>query len=658
MIDIDSTPSNDQSFSDYQGKTNDDILKSVESIFSEAISAGKCYIVPEYQRGYKWDRNNAIKLLEDLKNFEDGNALDHNSFYCLQNITIIPHKDNNGWNVVDGQQRLTTLYILLSYLKYQNKVHKQDDNNLDFFSNPSCLDYKIRGEGTGKFLKESVFSGKIWEESIQPGKAGQRPQKKDQWYIIDVAEGISWWFKNNKLKTDTVTKRLKLIVNNMRSPAVSEEEIFAGLNGGKVDLDGSDLVRAELITRSAKEKYTNDLAPKIKEFRIRIALELDEMNLWWGQKEQRTFFEQFLTDDLLKVSSFNHNLHPISLLYKLYYLVYKTDNKRFGIEFFENGKNFNDIRQDDHWELYESIMAMHRTLHTWFTDSLLYHWIGYLIFRFKKETSFLDIWNLWQVSTGKDDFLSKVIDKIKYELNTGYNGKLIENIRNVSFQWYGNNSQSLPNILILMDIMKCTGLYNDEASKKDKANNNILKISSMKGGTIRLPAEYFSKKDEDFEHIRSCAPNPEEGKEVREKKEWIEHINRNYSDVVEGGDEDKMKKELLKILYNTDSEILSDSTIDSLNIKMNEYGQHSIGNLVLLDSGVNKSYKNAMFQEKIQRVFSEFMGNKKYIRPHTMIVFEHKISGQDRLWRWTQEDIKTNAKNIATNVELFMSISL
>ena len=59
-------------------------------------------------------------------------------------------------------------------------------------------------------------------------------------------------------------------------------------------MDGADLVRAVLITRSAKEKYNGELADKVKEFRMRIAMELDELNLWWAQKEQISFFQQFL----------------------------------------------------------------------------------------------------------------------------------------------------------------------------------------------------------------------------------------------------------------------------------------------------------------------------------------------------------------------------
>ena len=47
----------------------DDLLKSVRTVFSEAINNGKHFIVPSYQRGYKWNRENVFKLLDDLKSF-------------------------------------------------------------------------------------------------------------------------------------------------------------------------------------------------------------------------------------------------------------------------------------------------------------------------------------------------------------------------------------------------------------------------------------------------------------------------------------------------------------------------------------------------------------------------------------------------------------
>jgi len=549
-----------------------------------------------------------------------------NSFYCIQNITIVPLEDKSGWNVVDGQQRLTTIYILLSYLRKFN----YSDTNLAFFSNPDSLKYNVREE-TGKYLKENVFTGIVWDSEILPDSA----KLKDQWYILDVAKGIKDWFdlKGNSLQIKTFTDRLMLIVNNMETPSVSEEEIFAGLNGGKVDLDGADLVRAVLITRSAKEKYYGSSSEKVKEFRMRIALELDEMNLWWAQKEQKTYFEQFLPENKLKVSNFKHASYPIGLLYKLYYLLYSNAEESFGIEFFENGRDFNLKSDDDHWELYETLIHLHQTLQMWFKM----------------------IWQLWESSKTKNAFLYRIISIIQALLSKG-DRVLVEDIKDVKKQWYGMDSTGITNVLVLMDVIIVTGLYREMWKDQDVLKTKLPKsIADMKPSKTRLPSDYFTKSKENFEHIRSCAPNEAEGKEVRDKHEWILFIKMVYGDSIEES-ETQLKKALIEILESYPNEELDDTTIKKLNLKMNEFGQHSIGNMALLDEHVNKSYGNDPFQKKIQRIFSEFMKNEWYIRPYTMTVFEYKIKDVDRVWRWTQQNIKDNAFNIANNIEIFLNL--
>ena len=112
----------------------------------------------------------------------------------------------------------------------------------------------------------------------------------------------------------------------------------------------------------------------------------------------------------------------------------------------------------------------------------------------------------------------------------------------------------------------------------------------------------------------------------------------------------------MEILENYPNDELDDTTIKKLNLKMNEFGQHSIGNIALLHEHVNKSYGNDPFQKKIQRIFSGFMKNEWYIRPYTMTVFEYKIKDVDRVWRWTQQNIKDNAFNIASNIETFLNL--
>jgi uncharacterized protein with ParB-like and HNH nuclease domain len=77
---------------------------------------GKHFIVKEYQRGYKWESNQIIALLKDIENHKIGK-------YCLQPVIV---DESNGYvELIDGQQRITTLYLMLHYLG-ENKYYTID----------------------------------------------------------------------------------------------------------------------------------------------------------------------------------------------------------------------------------------------------------------------------------------------------------------------------------------------------------------------------------------------------------------------------------------------------------------------------------------------------------------------------------------------------
>ena len=65
------------------------------------------YEVPIYQRNYAWGSDQIEQLIEDIKSTDDD--------YFLGNL-IVNQKDNNAYEVIDGQQRLTTLFLLERYL--------------------------------------------------------------------------------------------------------------------------------------------------------------------------------------------------------------------------------------------------------------------------------------------------------------------------------------------------------------------------------------------------------------------------------------------------------------------------------------------------------------------------------------------------------------
>ena len=74
------------------------------------IKGKYAFFIPDYQRGYKWTRNEVLKLLNDIWDFALNEEKRKEDFYCLQPVVVKPQDDK--YYVIDGQQRLTTLLII------------------------------------------------------------------------------------------------------------------------------------------------------------------------------------------------------------------------------------------------------------------------------------------------------------------------------------------------------------------------------------------------------------------------------------------------------------------------------------------------------------------------------------------------------------------
>lgn len=609
------------------------LIYNVRQIFEEYLTSKGCsfYNVPEYQRGYKWTAANVIQLLEDLKNFKKS---DNDQFYCIQNITITKQKHKDSWcmNVIDGQQRLTTLFILLSYLQRNMK---------DKIISPSAniLKYSIR-ESSDKFLCDSILTGNIWDNAIDTNAA----HTKDQFYIMAVADAIQDWFRKNKLETKTILDDLVLIVNEVRPG--DEETVFASLNGGKVDLDGADLVRAILITRAAKQKYPSIISReqlhqianddidlninvsvssrgKINEFRVKLGVELDEMNRWWAQNKVKDYFEQLLPNKISKNKTFKYSQYPIDLLYYAFYEAYRTkltnpnEGESLDLRVFENGIDLNGQSGDDHLEFYTAVREFHLTMMEWYNHDEIYNLIGYLMYNFKgSKISFELLWNLWQESESKDDFIFGLKELIKEQIalpfynndtkdeeNTLKNAlnELRSSILNLQYDWY-NNDFTLK-FLPLVDILPI------EKVVKNQTKVIFSRITDPK---------YFRCNGEDKEHVRSQKRIIDESLSENQKASMIEE---------------------------------------------NKVGLNSIGNIVLLVLGVNRSYGNDPHNEKMDRIISEFLINDWYIRPHTFNVFTSKIKSIDENGEntqdiyWSNEDMVRTVQDIEKRLVKYLNIT-
>ena len=87
---------------------NPDALKPELLTVDELFSHGNVYTVPIYQRNYAWRAAQIEQLISDIQDA----AMGHESSYFLGNLVVTPRAKPNDFEVIDGQQRLTTLYLL------------------------------------------------------------------------------------------------------------------------------------------------------------------------------------------------------------------------------------------------------------------------------------------------------------------------------------------------------------------------------------------------------------------------------------------------------------------------------------------------------------------------------------------------------------------
>lgn len=613
----------------------DKLLYSSKELFDSYLH-GKKYSIPPYQRGYKWDTKDIERLLKDIYEFSPNEDLD--LFYCLQNITLVESLDSKTFNVVDGQQRLTTLTVILSYLDEFELINEK-------------LQYNVRQE-TENFLKEYIFKSselkniQDWNQLLEiAGYKEKDYDYQDIFYLFNAYKTIQAWFEANpnsvSAMKDKILNHVKLIVNLPKN--IEEQELFENLNGKRVPLDGADLIRALIITRVAK-KEVGDLDDSIKqnvlinERRVKIGLMLDRINLWWADDNKKNYFHQFTKESKASdenTISFNDVTYPINYLYKLYVLAYGEGV--LDMEFFEK-----KVIEDG---FLEELQLLQRTMENWYNDKVLYHLILFtsIYAREKSEDSptlnFKELLKQWKELYRKDfiRFLKKRIANTEVfdDLIKQSERSKEENEKTAfSENWY---DKKLVMVSTLLDI-----------------------ISILSSNSAYLPARHFKVYKEDLEHI---FPQTPVGDRIKDKvkqtqilKEYLEIINQSLSE------EEKIYIDDCDINWNDQN--WKDSIKSRINDKIKKViPVNSLGNMCVLHESVNRGYGNDFFLEKRIDIMRKSQDGY-FIRPHVYDAFNkiflerHDESIDMKMMnRWDKSDILARREYIIKRISNFLNTS-
>lgn len=280
-------------------------IEGKEYSISKVFSSEFDFVIPSYQRPYAWGKEQTLELLDDLYEFFGDNK---EEYYFLGSIVLIKDVHDPFSEVIDGQQRLTTLVILLSVISSlleDNRIQKDYEEYLREPGRPSQnLQPKPRltlRERDKDFFENYIQEPKIQQlEKIDPTGL-EEPQKRIRENAILIKDELEKYFKNDqktlqKFGSDIVSRCFLVIVSTPSRD--SAFRIFSVLNSRGLDLLPIDIIKADVIgniSKEEQEKYTS------KWEETEIELGRDKYNdllghirmIFTRKKAKKTLMEEF-----------------------------------------------------------------------------------------------------------------------------------------------------------------------------------------------------------------------------------------------------------------------------------------------------------------------------------------------------------------------------
>jgi hypothetical protein len=554
-------------------------LKTVYNLRVDAFDDPLRYYIPAYQRGYRWTPTQVTQLLEDLREFTKRENPQPEEFYCLQPLVLRPN-DDGAYEVVDGQQRLTTLLLILRHfnerlaVRYQQKLYR--------------LEYETRPDLHG-FLENPSPEGAT--------------SNIDFFHIDQAIKTISEWFEKRDSEVeaikDVVLNKTKIIWFQL-SPEENAVAAFTRLNVGKIPLTNGELIRALFLKR--------DKGGSSGPLQLRIAHEWDALE----KSLQGEDFWSFLSNDTAWRGS------RIDFIFAL---VAQQDGMKTGTNEYATFHHFSQKLSREDADLEGEWQAVKRTfmlLEEWFADRLLYHLVGYLIWA--RE----DVNDLRALAAGdtKQQFKKNLKAKIfEYVFGTPEPAQLIR-------EWIADQLDALEYHPGSGKIRRILLLF------------NLATLLGNKQSNMRFQFESFKKAQWDIEHVRSVAPD--RPGTPRGKTEWLERC-QGY---LESANQAPNLRTDIQAFIDLPTKEATDAAFDVVYEKVLRHFQedgedaadNGISNLVLLDYATNRSYGNAVFAVKRQRILS-LDRDGVFVPLCTRNVFLKCYNPQvDHVMFWTQKD--------------------
>lgn len=605
--------------------------------------------IPSYQRGYRWESKHVEDLLNDLYNFSVQMSETNNrqgKFYCIQPLAVVKNKylstdTQTVYDVIDGQQRLTTLFLLLSYLQATREANYSGKLANSIFS----LQYESRDS---EFFYNKEFKNSDIHKAIS---------NIDFFYMTRAYKAIEKWFETNGINKNKILKVLipedyhpldgleGIALQNMKEqndkendvrfiwykvPAKDDTEsieVFSQLNYGKTALTATELVKALLLQCDIYNKDTS----LMREIAFRRSCEWDAMEkqlqdpfMWSMFMSSNTAFPSHITIVLQLVFNtlYDDNImddNEMRFDPKSEDFIYQVCNKYLST-------NKNSDYASNVTSVWEKIQATYTALYNWYKNPDTYHLIGLLVWLkeykgrdFDNEKRFILLQNLMDEykKKPKNEFTKHLKKQIAGIIHLEESKKTKEG----SIPWglryinYNDNALQIIRILVMFNVEDMRMQQNESArfpfhllrdyniTSLEHIHPQNLILDNIKLDTLKT---WLSVKEDCLKQLRK----------YEQYKEYIDNLRNLIKDETTYKDN---KDASQKIINRIDREF------DDL-ANMSEGQMHTLYNMALVDKDTNSALSNNLLDYKREILRERQEQKKTYVLPSTQKVFSKYYS--------------------------------
>lgn len=320
-------------------KMKDDFeLLSIRDIFN---SGNRRLRIPDYQRGYSWETPQRKDLIEDTEYIiKGGYAYRHytGTIVATRNDELTERDGIETFDIVDGQQRTTSLVILISVLAEKLKSpNVESPYSADFLTNTFIGDGMETGNTVRKFISGKEQDGVFKKLIFESGRHDNVVESKSDQNLVNAYNEFTNWIEETEIPPQEITKCIIENLGFLFYAPENDSEIgimFEVINNRGKALSQLEKIKNYLIYFSQKNEL-KDLGNTVKDHWPDILSRLNSINYTSNDDEDR----------------FLRNC----------WIVFKDTNKAKSYHVYDNLKEHWPPDQDQNWMgLKEFVQFLHR----------------------------------------------------------------------------------------------------------------------------------------------------------------------------------------------------------------------------------------------------------------------------------------------------------